>query len=51
MPNWIGMSVALFTILAFLYFAFIRNRAPRGSEQKSEDFSQNDHFNHHVDGG
>jgi hypothetical protein len=50
MPNWVGIPIALFVILAFLYFAFIYNRAPRSSDRRNEDFSQNDHFTHHVDG-
>ena len=51
MPNWVGITIALFAILAFLYFAFIYHRAPRSSERRTEDFSQNDHSTHHVDGG
>jgi hypothetical protein len=50
MPRWVGVPLALFAILGFLYFAFIRNGAPRSSERKTEDFSQNEHSTHHVDG-
>jgi hypothetical protein len=50
MTDWVGIAIALFAMLAVFYLAFIRNRAPRTGERRTEDFSQNDHFTHHVDG-
>ena len=50
MPNWVGIPIALFAMMVLLYFAFIRNTPARGSERRTGDFSQNDHFTHHVDG-
>ena len=48
MQDWLGILAGA-AIVLFLYFAFVRNKAPKESERKVSDFSQHEHSTHHVD--